>query len=107
MLLCCFILPTSGIFRHRKRSRYVLEQGFSSYLLLEEGDDVVDEGHLGVEGEGVEDLHGERAGRRLRRELLLASRNGDRLDGVGGADRLHQAAHHLNVDKEGEFTHHS
>ena len=51
-----------------------------------------------LEREGVEDLHGERAGRRLRRELLLAARNGDRLDGVGGADRLHQAAHHLNVE---------
>ena len=64
---------------------------------------MVDEGHLGVQREGVEDLHGERAGRRLRRELLLAARNGDCLDSVGGADRLHQAAHYLNVEIVGVF----
>ena len=94
----------TGIFRHCERFCHMFSMSFdfSPSLLLKEGDDVVNEGHLGVEREGVEDLHGERAGRRLSRELLLASRNGDCLDGVGRADRLHQAAHHLNVQREWE-----
>ena len=56
------LIYLEGMFRHCKMFNIVNRTSIPHSLLLKEVDNVVHEGHLGVEREGVQDVHRKRLG---------------------------------------------